>query len=77
MSRPAEDYDLRRDLRKHENAHTTQWLIPGFPMLYVLGALGSRLTTDDWFCGNPFERAAGPSPYYEQCGWDQSGGSGK
>jgi hypothetical protein len=61
----------------HEHAHTTQWMIPGFPILYAYGALISQATTGDWFCGNPFERWAGSTQGYEPCAWGKSRGSGK
>jgi hypothetical protein len=72
-----QDYGREPGLREHENAHATQWTISGFPLRYLRGAIWSQLTTNDLFCGNPFERAAGPTSGYAHCGWGRSGGSGK
>jgi RHS repeat-associated protein len=73
----AEAYREQVDVRRHENAHATQWMIPWFPLWYGLGALWSTNTTGDWFCGNLFEYASGPTPGYAHCGWPKSGASGK
>lgn len=47
------------DLLQHESAHTTQWLIPGFPALYALSAGVSEVTTGSPTCANVFEVQAG------------------
>jgi hypothetical protein len=73
----ADAYHEETEVRRHENAHATQWMIPAFPLWYGLGALLSTTTADDWFCGNPFEYAAGPAPGFAHCGWTKSRGSGK
>lgn len=63
-------YGNRGGLRHHENSHASQWLIPGFPVLYGFGMLMSQATTNDWFCGNPVERLAGTTEdYAKRCGW--------
>lgn len=68
----SEEAYARSGLADHENPHTTQWMIPGFPALYAAGMLWSLATSkdNDLFCGNPFERLAGPTTGYEHCGWD-------
>jgi hypothetical protein len=65
-----QEYEDDPYLRAHENAHTRQWMIPGFVQMYIAESLRSLAKTGHPACANIFERAAGWTPgYAEICGW--------